>query len=287
MASGFFAILDDIAMLADDTAVIAKVAVKKTAGILGDDLAVNAEKAQGFSASRELPVLWEITKGSFKNKIIILPIILLLSYFLPLFITPILILGGIYLSYEGAEKVLEYVLGVNHEKREIVISEKEKIRSAILTDFILSIEIIVIALSSVTGQHIGIQIFVVSITAFFATIGVYGIVGIIVRLDDNGLKLIEAARVLKDNGKRIWRPLNALGWILVSSMPWIIKSLSIIGTIAMLLVAGGIFLHNIQMEENMIPSFIIEFMFALNVGLIVMSLKKLFIDFKYFVKKKT
>ena len=164
MASGFFALLDDIATLMDDVAAMSKVAAKKTAGILGDDLAVNAEKSSGFVSSREIPVLWAITKGSFLNKLIILPVAFLLSAFLPIAITVILILGGLYLAYEGAEKIFEFIVPHKHDNREIKIEnlseeeilnkEKEKIKSAIVTDFILSIEIIIIALGTVIEENI-------------------------------------------------------------------------------------------------------------------------------------
>ncbi|KKK50586.1 hypothetical protein LCGC14_3123540, partial [marine sediment metagenome] len=155
MASGFFALLDDIAALMDDVAVMGKVAAKKTAGILGDDLAVNAEKASGFMSSREIPVLWKITKGSLLNKLIILPVAFLLSAFVPTAITIILLIGGFYLAYEGAEKVYEYFFPHPHaldaasveklSEEEILSMEKEKIKAAIVTDFILSIEIVIIA----------------------------------------------------------------------------------------------------------------------------------------------
>ena len=188
MASGFFALLDDIASLMDDVAAMSKIAGKKTAGILGDDLAVNAEKASGFVSSREIPVLWAITKGSFLNKLIILPIAFLLSAIFPLAITVILVLGGLYLAYEGAEKIYHFLkphhhsktekVATNLTKEEILLVEKEKIRSAIVTDFILSVEIIIIALGTVVQQPILTQIMVVTIIALIATVGVYGIVGI-------------------------------------------------------------------------------------------------------------
>jgi len=200
MASGFFALLDDIAALMDDVSVMTKVAGKKTAGLLGDDLAVNAEKASGFMSSRELPVLWAITKGSLLNKVIILPIAFLLSAFVPVAITIILIIGGLYLAYEGAEKIYEYLFPHAHAsekpvleeltKEEALAREKEKIKSAILTDFILSVEIVIIALGAVTQEIISTQIIVVSIIALIATVGVYGVVALIVRMDEFGAKLI-------------------------------------------------------------------------------------------------
>src|SRR5690606_24493648 len=204
MASGFFAILDDIAALLDDVAMMSKVAAKKTAGILGDDLAVNAEKASGFASSREIPVLWAITKGSFLNKLIILPVAFLLSAFLPWAITVILILGGLYLAYEGAEKIYEFLVPhkpkeevkevLESTESEILAFEKERIKSAILTDFILSVEIIIIALGTVVTEPILTQILVVTIIAIIATVGVYGIVALLVRMDEVGFKLIKYSK---------------------------------------------------------------------------------------------
>ena len=256
MASGFFALLDDIAVLMDDVAVMSKVAAKKTAGILGDDLAVNAEKASGFVSSREIPVLWAITKGSMLNKVIILPIAFLLSAFLPVAIIIILVLGGLYLAYEGAEKIYEYffphphatteTLALELTEAEILELEKSKIKSAIVTDFILSVEIIIIALGTVIGQPISSQIIVVSIIAVIATVGVYGIVALIVRMDDAGYKLIK-----KSNGKGFF---NALGNFLVKALPIVIKILGVVGTIALLLVSGGIFDHNIEAIHKLFPS---------------------------------
>lgn len=204
MASGFFAILDDIAALMDDVAMTSKLATKKTAGILGDDLAVNAEKATGFLASREIPVLWAITKGSFINKLIILPIVFLLNWLYPPAIKVALIIGGFYLAYEGVEKIIEYFFH-RQKNSEVVVeeskleetdenSEKAKVSSAIKTDFILSLEIVIIALgTAMEKQHDLItQIISVSIVAVLATIGVYGIVALIVRMDDAGFYLIRS-----------------------------------------------------------------------------------------------
>jgi predicted DNA repair protein MutK len=286
MASGFFVLLDDIAAIMDDVAVMSKVAAKKTAGILGDDLAVNAEKASGFISSRELPVLWAIAKGSLLNKIIILPIAFLLSNYLPIAVIVILILGGIYLAYEGAEKIFEYFFPHEHKHEDIVSQpmteeeilslEKVKIKSAIVTDFILSVEIVIIALGTVIGEPISSQIVVVSIIALVATIGVYGIVALIVRMDEAGLKLISMSKNENSIGTKI-------GTVLVKALPVVIKSLSVIGTIALLLVAGGIFMHQIPFLHGIlpqIPSIITEFTVALIIGLItlgfVMLFKKLF-----------
>lgn len=286
MASGFFALLDDIAAIMDDVAVMSKVAAKKTAGILGDDLAVNAEKASGFVSSRELPVLWAIGKGSFINKLIILPIAFLLSAFSPMAIIIILVIGGLYLAYEGAEKIYEFLFHRHHStatitdeplsEEEILNLEKGKIKSAIVTDFILSVEIIIIALGTVIGEPLSKQIIVVSIIAIVATIGVYGIVALIVRMDEAGLKLIQLSSKEKSFTK-------SLGTILVQALPKVIKSLSVIGTIALILVAGGIFVHNIDFLHHFapqLPAIIKEFAVGLVFGFIVLGivnlLKKIF-----------
>ncbi|MCO5724133.1 DUF808 domain-containing protein [Robiginitalea marina] len=272
MASGFFAVLDDISALMDDVASMSKIATKKTAGILGDDLAVNAEKATGFMASRELPVLWAIIKGSFLNKLIILPIAFLLTAFLPAAITVILLLGGVYLAYEGAEKVIEFVFG--HKtgvpeppvqripEAEMPEMEKKKVRQAIVTDFILSVEIVIIALSTVIGEPLLTQILVVSAIAILATIGVYGIVALIVRMDDLGCRLINWHK--GDNGLS-----DRIGRVLVRALPWVIKVLSVVGTLALLLVSGGIFNHNVEFLHHLfpgIPSLLKDFVTGLAIG---------------------
>lgn len=258
MASGFFAILDDIAALMDDVAVASKIATKKTAGILGDDLAVNADKATGFVSSRELPVLWAITKGSLINKVIIVPIALLLNYFLPVAIKIILVLGGLYLAFEGVEKIIHYFF---HKKEHSTTEdfeeepmnitpeqqEKEKIKSAISTDFILSVEIVIIALGSVLDRPLAIQILTVCVVALIATVGVYGIVAMIVRMDDLGLKMIT-----KSNNKGF---MATIGNVLVRALPVIIRVLSVVGTIALILVAGGIFAHNIPAVHHWVEQF--------------------------------
>ena len=276
MASGFFAILDDIATLMDDVASMSKIATKKTAGILGDDLAVNAEKASGFVSSREIPVLWAITKGSFLNKLIILPAAFLLSAFLPWAITLILVLGAIYLAYEGGEKIYEYFFPhqKSHEKvyvrerteSEILALEKKRVKEAIVTDFILSVEIVIIALGTVLEEPLVTRIIVVSIVAIIATVGVYGIVALIVRMDEFGVRLINL------NG-RSNSVSDVIGKILVQALPKVIKGLSVIGTIALLLVAGGIFVHNIAFLHHFLPSLpslLREFIVGLVVGFIAL-----------------
>jgi predicted DNA repair protein MutK len=269
MTGGLFAILDDIAMLLDDAAMVTKASIKQTSPVLADDLAVNAEKSAGFHASRELPVLWAITKGAFKNKLIILPLAFLLSFVAPWIIAPILIMGGIYLAYEGAEKVYEYMqekfFGHKHEEgTKKVVSEEEKIKSAILTDFILSIEIVVIALGTVRDQPMEIQVVAVSLVALLAVVGVYGIVALIVRMDDIGFYFIKNS---KDDSLK-----EKFGEMLVAGLPKVVKVLAVVGTIAMLLVAGGIFTHNIEavhhIHEDMFSSIPI-LLFDLLIGLIV------------------
>jgi predicted DNA repair protein MutK len=289
MASGFFAILDDVAALLDDVAAMSKIATKKTAGILGDDLAVNAEKASGFVSQRELPVLWAITKGSLLNKIIILPIAFLLSAFLPWAVTVVLVLGGIYLAFEGAEKIHEFFVPHEHDhiaaeakpmtKEEILELEKTKVKSAIVTDFILSIEIVIIALGAVIKEPLVTQIAVVSVVALLATVGVYGIVALIVRMDEFGTRLIN----LNEEENSIS---DKIGRFFVNALPKVIKALSVIGTIALLLVSGGIFVHNIDFFHHFlpnVPAMLVEFVVGLVVGFVALLL---FNGVKMLFKKK-
>lgn len=274
MASGFFAILDDIAALMDDVAVTAKVATKKTAGILGDDLAVNAEKSTGFVSTRELPVLWAITKGSFLNKLIIVPIALILNVFLPAAIKVILLLGGFYLAYEGVEKIVEYFFhSKDHPAAEKPAQQKDeslekaKIKSAITTDFILSVEIVIIALSTVLEESLGLQILTVAVVSLLATVGVYGLVALIVRMDDLGYWFIK-----KSNNQGFF---NGMGRLLVRTLPLMIKAFAIIGTIALILVSGGIFVHNLDFLHHFLPTWptlLKEFSFGMIGGLLVVAL---------------
>ena len=280
MASGFFAILDDVATLLDDAAAMSKIATQKTAGILGDDLAVNAEKASGFVSKRELPVLWAITKGSLLNKIIILPIAFLLSAFLPWAVSLVLLLGGLYLAFEGAEKIYEFFVPHAPEnipshtavmsKSEILEIEKTKIKSAIVTDFILSIEIVIIALGSVINEPLPTQIIAVSIVALLATVGVYGIVALIIRMDEFGFLLIGLNE--RENSFS-----DKIGRFFVNALPMVIKSLSVIGTIALILVSGGIFVHNISFLHHIfpvVPDLVLEFVVGLIVGFLALLVYK-------------
>lgn len=276
MASGIFALLDDIAALMDDIAINSKIAAQKTAGILGDDLAVNAEKATGFVSSRELPVLWAITKGSFLNKLIIVPIIMLLQAYLPWAIQIILLLGGFYLAYEGVEKIVVYFF---HKKTEVqplkvlpleqsaASEEPAKIKSAIQTDFILSIEIVIIALSTVLDKELTTQIFTVAIVSVVATIGVYGIVALIVRMDDAGFFLIE-----KTSNRGF---LALLGRGLVQLLPKLIQLLAVVGTLALLLVSGGIFHHQLHFLHDIskdVSEMLLNFILGTIGGLIAFAL---------------
>lgn len=287
MASGIFAVLDDIALLMDDVALASKVATKKTAGILGDDLAVNAEKATGFVSSRELPVLWAITKGSFINKLIIVPLVFLLNVIFPIAIKAALIIGGLYLAYEGVEKIIHWIFHRHEEAHSETAhsdenseeAENAKIKSAVSTDFILSVEIVIIALGSVLDKSLTIQILTVSVVSLIATVGVYGIVALIVRMDDAGFALIK-----KSENKGI---LTNLGLVLVNLLPIIIRLLGVIGTIALILVAGGIFAHNIDFLHHLfpnVPSIIKEIAYGIAAGLIaifaVTIIKKIISLFK-------
>jgi predicted DNA repair protein MutK len=282
MSTGFFAVFDDIAALLDDAAAMSKVATKKTVGILGDDLAVNAQKASGFAASRELPVLWAITKGSFLNKLIILPVAFLLSAFAPWLIIPILLFGGVYLAYEGAEKIYDYfsphareekeALDEAYSAHEILEIEKTKVKSAIRTDFILSIEIVIMALGTVLDKSLGIQIIAVSVVAFLATVGVYGIVALLVRMDDFGFKLIAMA-------KSETSFLHVIGEMLVISLPNVIRFLTVLGTLAMILVAGGIFSHNIHQVHELfiiLPSLLADLLIGLIIGSLAVITHKIY-----------
>lgn len=273
MASGIFAVLDDIAALMDDVAVASKVATQKTAGILGDDLAVNAEKATGFLSSRELPVLWKITKGSLLNKVIIIPVVFLLNVVWPLAIKIILVLGGIYLAYEGVEKIIEWLFHRAKKGQEVIEDanseeeERTKVKSAISTDFILSLEIVIIALASVLNKPLEVQILTVCIVGLLATVGVYGFVALIVRMDDAGFKLIK-----RSNDKGF---VAGLGHLLVKALPVIVKLFSIVGTIALLMVSGGIFTHSIEALHHLltgIPTVLRDMLLALVVGLLTVLL---------------
>ncbi|HCE3365141.1 DUF808 domain-containing protein [Vibrio parahaemolyticus] len=254
-------LLDDIAAVLDDVALMSKMAAKKTAGVLGDDLALNAQQVSGVASEREIPVVWAVAKGSFKNKLILVPSALLISAIIPWLIMPLLLFGGLFLCFEGAEKVLEKLFPHSHpheEKEELVDTgesledyEKRKVAGAIRTDFILSAEIIVIALGTVTGASLVTQILVVSLIAVIMTIGVYGLVAGIVKLDDLGFYL-----EIRSKGKG-W--MAKVGSALVAFAPKLMKLLTIVGTAAMFLVGGGIVVHNVPAIHHFVEPIIMNF----------------------------
>ncbi len=256
MAAGsLLALLDDIATILDDVSVMTQVAAKKTAGVLGDDLALNAQQVSGVHAERELPVVWAVAKGSFINKLILVPSALAISYFAPWVITPLLMIGGAYLCFEGFEKIAHKFLHGSKEdekhqadlqqavadpKVDLVALEKDKIKGAIRTDFILSAEIIVIALGTVATAAFSKQVVVVSVIVVVMTIGVYGLVAGIVKLDDLGLHLM-----LK-KGKSFYKQLlRKIGEKLLALTPYLMRTLSVLGTAAMFMVGGSIIGHGI------------------------------------------
>jgi predicted DNA repair protein MutK len=258
---GLLALLDDIATLLDDVAVYSKVAAKNTAGVLGDDLALNAQQVSGVRASRELPVVWAVAKGSLLNKLILVPAALLISAFLPWLVSPLLMLGGLYLCFEGVEKLLHAWRHRNAEDkshREDVLRaaadsgprlaalERQQIKGAIRTDFILSAEIIVIALGASQGATIMTQVLVVSLVALLATAGVYGLVSAIVKFDDAGLALIDGA---EDDA---WgRTRRSLGHAILFAAPRLMKLISVVGMAAMFLVGGGILVHGLPFLHHL------------------------------------
>jgi predicted DNA repair protein MutK len=259
MPSSLLALLDDIASVLDDVSAMTKVAAQKTAPLLGDDLALNAEQVSGVRADRELPVVWAVAKGSLLNKAILVPAALLLSAFAPWVVTPLMVIGGLYLCYEGAEKLGHRFLHANGEsaaRREqlaramrdpsidVVALEKAKVKGAIRTDFILSAEIIVIALGTVAASPLPTRIAVVAGVALLMTVGVYGVVAGIVKLDDGGLALTRS-------GSEV---LRALGRGILKLMPWLMKALSVAGTAAMFLVGGGILTHSIPVLHHLVES---------------------------------
>lgn len=259
--TSLLALIDDIATLLDDVSVMTKVAAKKTAGVLGDDLALNAEQVSGVKANRELPVVWAVAKGSALNKLILVPAALLISAFLPWLITPLLMIGGAFLCYEGCEKLVHKFFHKEeqeHEHREtlkavadpavdLVAFEKQKIKGAIRTDFILSAEIIVISLGAVQSATFSVQVAAICTIAVLMTIGVYGLVAGIVKLDDAGLYLAKTDPQASGAGARI-----ALGKGILFLAPWLMKTLSVVGTAAMFLVGGGILVHGIPGSHDWI-----------------------------------
>ena len=266
MASSLFALLDDIATVLDDIAILTKVAAKKTAGVLGDDLALNAQQVTGVSANREIPVVWAVCKGSFINKLILVPAALLISFVMPWLVTPLLMIGGAYLCFEGFEKLAHKWMhsredDAAHEKKlmdamldpsiDMLELEKEKIKGAIRTDFILSAEIIAITLGTVQNSPWLIKLGVLSGIALVMTVGVYGLVAAIVKMDDAGLHLTRRP------GDGLWvRFQLSLGVALLKISPVLMKVLSVVGTAAMFLVGGGILVHGWPWLHHLVQAFV-------------------------------
>jgi predicted DNA repair protein MutK len=259
MASSLLALLDDIATVLDDVSILTKVAAKKTSGVLGDDLALNAQQVSGVSADREIPVVWAVAKGSFVNKLILVPLALLISAFAPWAVTPLLMVGGLFLCFEGVEKLAHKFLhsqadddahqaqlmqALTNPAVDLMAIEKDKIKGAIRTDFILSAEIIAITLGTVATKSLLIQSTVLSGIAIIMTIGVYGLVAGIVKLDDLGLYLSRKASAAA----------RGIGVGILAAAPYLMKGLSIAGTAAMFLVGGGILTHGIPALHHAIES---------------------------------
>jgi len=249
-SASLLALIDDIASILDDVAVLSKVAAKKTAGVLGDDLALNAQQVTGVATARELPVVWAVFKGSMLNKLILVPAALAISAFMPWLVTPLLMLGGAFLCYEGFEKLAHRFLPSRADDEahraelsqaltdpavDLVALERDRIKGAIRTDFILSAEIIAITLGTVAEADFGTRVAVLSTIAILMTFGVYGLVAGIVKLDDAGLWL----------SRRTSAAAQALGRGIVRAAPWLMKALSVVGTAAMFLVGGGILVHGV------------------------------------------
>lgn len=261
--SSLFTLIDDIASILDDVALMTKMAAKKTVGVVGDDLALNANQVAGATAERELPIVWAVTKGSFVNKLILIPIALLLSAFLPWLIVPLLMLGGAYLCFEGVEKLLHKFFAHEEQEEKVEFNEQAKIKGAIRTDFILSAEIIIIALGELTEADLLTRIIALSIIGLGITVLVYGLVALIVKADDFGLYLMKKGNIAKSIGQGI-----------LIIMPKFMRALSVIGTLAMFLVGGGIFVHNLDfihhfLEQYQLTDSWISNLAALVVGVIV------------------
>lgn len=263
-ASSLFALIDDIATLLDDVAVLTKVAAKKTAGVLGDDLALNAQQVSGVSAERELPVVWAVAKGSMLNKAILVPAALLISFVTPWAVIPLLMVGGAYLCFEGFEKIAHKYLHPSVEEVahhsdlvealslpevDLLAFEKDKVKGAIRTDFVLSAEIITITLGTVAATPLLNQLMVLTAVAIIMTVGVYGLVAGIVKLDDAGFHLIKAL------GSSAWSGFKrGLGAIILRAAPLLMRGLSIGGTVAMFMVGGGILTHGVGFLHHGIDS---------------------------------
>lgn len=257
--ASLFTLIDDIASILDDVSVLTKVAAKKTAGVLGDDLALNAQQVSGVNADRELPVVWAVAKGSAVNKLILVPTALMISAIVPWAVIPLLMLGGLYLCFEGVEKLFHQFFHPKEKSDHVMTkdghgnvetSEKEKIKGAVRTDFVLSAEIIVITLGTVATAALSKQVTVLIAIAFIMTIGVYGLVAGIVKLDDGGLYLAKSV------GSSTWSILKRrFGFAIIAFAPYMMKTLSVVGTAAMFLVGGQILTHGIADVHHWITEF--------------------------------
>ena len=268
MSSSLLALLDDIATILDDVAVLSKVAAQKTAGVLGDDLALNAQQVAGVTADRELPVVWAVCKGSLVNKVILVPAALLISIFIPWAVTPLLMVGGAYLCYEGFEKLAHKFLHSRAEDQahaeellqalanpavDLLALERDKIKGAIRTDFVLSAEIIAITLGTVQNSPWLTQLAVLSGIAVAMTFGVYGFVAAIVKIDDAGLYLS------RRTGPAVWLGAQqSLGRALLGAAPWLMKTLAVVGTAAMFLVGGGILVHGLGPLHHAVQALLVQ-----------------------------
>lgn len=265
-AANLLTLLDDIATVLDDVAILSKVAAKKTAGVLGDDLALNAEQVSGVKAERELPVVWAVAKGSFLNKLILVPSALVISYFAPWMVMYLLIIGGLYLCYEGVEKLLHKFIANKHDEEvahseklkaladpsiNLAELEKEKIKGAIRTDFVLSAEIIVIILGTVQSEAFSTQVAVLSLLSVLFTVAVYGFVAMIVKIDDLGLYLLRKSVSGSFDGLR-----RFVGRALLRFAPILMKTLAVVGTAAMFLVGGGIIAHGIPVLHHFVEHYV-------------------------------
>ena len=266
MSASLFALFDDIASIMDDVATMSKIAIKKSAGVTGDDFAVSANQVSGIAANREIPVMWKITKGSLINKMLLLVVLLTIAYVAPVIIPGLLVLGACYLAYEGAEKVLEKIGLHSADEETASLTEEQKIKGALQTDLVLSAEIMVIALGATAGASFLTKAGVLFAVAIGITFLIYGVVTLLIRLDDMGYALIRSGKMVQ------------LGSVMVNAAPKIMRGLSVVGTLAMFMVSGGIFAHNVSVFhaviEVMVPAVgttISEMLMGLVLGLLLVG----------------
>ena len=273
MAASLFALFDDIASIMDDVATMSKVAIKKSAGVTGDDFAVSANQVSGIAANREIPVMWKITKGSLVNKMLLLVVLLTIAYVAPVIIPGLLVLGACYLAYEGAEKVLEKIGLHSADEETSSLTEEQKIKGALQTDLVLSAEIMVIALGATAGASLLTKTGVLFAVAIGITFLIYGVVTLLIRLDDMGYALIRSGKMTQ------------LGSVLVNAAPKIMRGLSVVGTIAMFMVSGGIFAHNVSAFHAMIEVMALAVGTTISEMLVGLALGSLLVGVVALVKK--